>query len=130
VPPNATRRSRTRKTESAADRKARRSGSTGSGQRQVQRTKKDMCWQESYTARALHGNISSHPLEQSHQSVLSFLIGKIKPKKLAITACMRKFLTILNSMMKNNQTWNQNRITFRHSRCPLLLHLNLFCLTP
>ena len=36
------------------------------------------------------------------------LLAKGKPKKLAITACMRKFLTILNSMMKNNQTWNQN----------------------
>ena len=36
------------------------------------------------------------------------LLERGKPKKLAITACMRKFLTILNSMMKNNQTWNQN----------------------
>jgi transposase len=35
------------------------------------------------------------------------LLERGKPKKLAITACMRKFLTILNSMMKNNQTWNQ-----------------------
>ncbi|WP_417382274.1 IS110 family transposase [Gimesia sp.] len=39
------------------------------------------------------------------------LLEKGKPKKLAITACMRKFLTILNSMMKNNQTWDQNLIT-------------------
>lgn len=36
------------------------------------------------------------------------LLERGKPKKLAITACMRKFLTILNSMMKNNQTWDQN----------------------
>lgn len=36
------------------------------------------------------------------------LLEKGKPKKLAITACMRKFLTILNLMMKNNQTWDQN----------------------
>ena len=28
-----------------------------------------------------------------------------KPSKLAITACMRKLLTILNAMLKNNQTW-------------------------
>jgi len=39
------------------------------------------------------------------------LLERGKPKKLAITACMRKFLTILNSMMKNNQTWDQNLIT-------------------
>lgn len=35
------------------------------------------------------------------------LLERGKPKKLAIIACMRKFLTILNSMVKNNQTWNQ-----------------------
>tara|TARA_R110002095_G_scaffold150422_1_gene130008 strand:- start:93145 stop:93474 length:330 start_codon:yes stop_codon:yes gene_type:complete len=34
------------------------------------------------------------------------------PKKLAIRACMRKFLTTLNSMMKNNQTWNQISLYF------------------
>jgi transposase len=28
-----------------------------------------------------------------------------KPFKLAMTACMRKLLTILNAMLKNNQTW-------------------------
>ena len=28
-----------------------------------------------------------------------------KPKKVALTACMRKLLTILNTMMKNNTTW-------------------------
>ena len=30
-----------------------------------------------------------------------------KPKKLALTACMRKLVRILNAMMKNNQPWNQ-----------------------
>ena len=39
------------------------------------------------------------------------LLERGKPKKLAITACMRKFLTILNSMMKNNQTWNQHLLS-------------------
>ena len=29
-----------------------------------------------------------------------------KPKKLALTACMRKLLTILNCMLKNGQAWN------------------------
>lgn len=36
------------------------------------------------------------------------LLERGKPKKLALTACMRKLLTILNSMVKNNQTWEQN----------------------
>ncbi len=29
-----------------------------------------------------------------------------KPKKVAITACMRKLLTILNVMVKHNRHWN------------------------
>jgi transposase len=29
-----------------------------------------------------------------------------KPRKLAITACMRKLLTILNAMVRDNATWN------------------------
>ena len=28
-----------------------------------------------------------------------------RPTKLAITACMRKLLTILNAILKNDQTW-------------------------
>lgn len=29
-----------------------------------------------------------------------------KPAKVALTACMRKLLTILNTMLRNNQSWN------------------------
>ncbi|MFK8050414.1 MAG: IS110 family transposase, partial [Halioglobus sp.] len=31
-----------------------------------------------------------------------------KPKKLAIVACMRKQLTILNTMVKNGTEWDEN----------------------
>ena len=31
-----------------------------------------------------------------------------KPKKVAITACMRKLLTILNAMVRTNTKWNSN----------------------
>ena len=34
------------------------------------------------------------------------LLAAGKPKKLALTACMRKLLTILNSMVKSGQPWN------------------------
>ena len=34
------------------------------------------------------------------------LLAAGKPKKLALTACMRKLLTILNCMLKNGQAWN------------------------
>jgi transposase len=31
-----------------------------------------------------------------------------KPKKVALIACMRKLLTILNAMMRTSTTWQQN----------------------
>ena len=34
------------------------------------------------------------------------LLAAGKPKKVALTACMRKLLTILNAMVKNGQRWN------------------------
>jgi len=34
------------------------------------------------------------------------LLAKGKTKKVALVACMRKLLTILNSMVKNNTPWN------------------------
>jgi len=33
---------------------------------------------------------------------------KEKPFKVAITACMRKLLTIINTMIKNQTLWNEN----------------------
>ena len=36
------------------------------------------------------------------------LVEAGKPKKVALTACMRKLLTILNAMMRTNTTWRQN----------------------
>jgi transposase len=35
------------------------------------------------------------------------LLAAGKPKKVALTACMRKLLTILNAMMRTNTTWRQ-----------------------
>jgi transposase len=34
------------------------------------------------------------------------LVAKGKPKKVALTACMRKLLTILNAMLKHGTPWN------------------------
>ena len=36
------------------------------------------------------------------------LIAKGKKPKVALTACMRKLLTIINTMVKNNTAWNTN----------------------
>jgi transposase len=35
------------------------------------------------------------------------LLAAGKPKKVALVACMRKQLTILNTMMKNGADWNE-----------------------
>ena len=35
------------------------------------------------------------------------LLAAGKPKKVALTACMRKLVLIINAMLKNNQPWNQ-----------------------
>ena len=36
------------------------------------------------------------------------LLQKGKPKMVALIACMRKLLTLLNILVKTNQTWRQN----------------------
>jgi hypothetical protein len=36
------------------------------------------------------------------------LLAAGKPKKVAIIACMRTLLTILNAMMRTSTTWQQN----------------------
>ena len=38
------------------------------------------------------------------------LCAQGKPKKVAIIACMRKLLTIVNSMVKNKQKWGENKL--------------------
>jgi transposase len=46
------------------------------------------------------------------------LIKAGKAPKVAITACMRKLLTILNAMMKNQTPWRsltQNMLDMQHS---------------
>jgi transposase len=39
------------------------------------------------------------------------LVDRGKPKKVALTACMRKLLTILNAMVKNSTTWQPLRLS-------------------
>jgi transposase len=34
------------------------------------------------------------------------LVAQGKHKKVALTACMRKMITILNAMVRNNQEWS------------------------
>ena len=45
-----------------------------------------------------------------HNAVIKAFFARLtaagKPFKVAITACMRKLLTILNAMLKNNESWH------------------------
>ena len=38
------------------------------------------------------------------------LLAAGKPKKVALTACMRKLLVILNSMLKSRSPWSAERV--------------------
>ncbi|MBQ3350030.1 MAG: IS110 family transposase [Thermoguttaceae bacterium] len=38
------------------------------------------------------------------------LTGRGKEKKVAMIACMRKLLTIVNQMIRNNQKWGENKV--------------------
>ncbi len=40
-----------------------------------------------------------------------------KPKKVALTACMRKLLTILNSMIKYGSPWRDLSVAVTDSTC-------------
>jgi hypothetical protein len=65
---------------------------------------------------SIHGGIASqHRNSTSHSSrrnviIRAFdrrLVAAGKPKKVALIACMRKLLTILNAIMRTNTTWQQ-----------------------
>ena len=51
----------------------------------------------------------------SHNPVIREFYGRLvaagKPKKVALTACMRKLLTILNAMIKYGNSWSSNAAT-------------------
>lgn len=51
------------------------------------------------------GTLSAIRFNPAIRSFYNRLIEAGKAKKLAVTACMRKLLTILNTMMKNKTTW-------------------------
>jgi len=54
---------------------------------------------------AIMSTIQSNPrFKRDYQR----LVAKGKPKKVAIVACMRKMITILNSMVKNETIWDEN----------------------
>ena len=49
------------------------------------------------------------------QAFYQRLVAQGKPKKVALTACMRKLLTILNAIVRHNTPWDPHRLTLQHS---------------
>jgi transposase len=47
------------------------------------------------------------------------LLANGKEKKVALTACMHKLLTILNAMLKHNSYWSYNSAIFNNNTCIL-----------
>jgi len=72
------------------------------------RSGKRKCWGGRATVRTtlymatLSATTWNPPIKKFYQGLLS----RGKPKKLALTACMRKLLTVLNAMIKQNKTWD------------------------
>ena len=52
------------------------------------------------------GAVGSQPLQPGHKGLLPAPVVCRQAKKLALTACMRKLLIILNSMLKYGSSWN------------------------
>jgi len=59
----------------------------------------------------VHGGPRSHaPHNPTIEEFYERLVEAGKPKKVALVACMRKLLTILNSMLKyRTSSWSENR---------------------
>ena len=48
------------------------------------------------------------------KALYKHLLSKGKAKKVAIVACMRKLLICLNSMVRHDQKWDNNKVTIRY----------------
>ena len=48
-----------------------------------------------------------HPLQPGHPRVLPAPARRRQAAKVALTACMRKLLTILNAMVRSDPHWQQ-----------------------
>lgn len=69
------------------------------------------------TGGVVHEYLGGHPLQSGDSSVLPAPAGRREAKKVSLTACMRKLLTILNAMVKHQTKWQEVRsITGFHLR--------------
>ena len=83
-----------------------RGGPLQSGQRSPPRQAHCLGRQVPSLRRPIHGSVGGLSLEPSDPKIYQRLLATVNPKKLAITACMRKLLTMLNSMMRTGERWD------------------------
>jgi len=61
------------------------------------------------------GAINRRAVDEVLKAFAERLTAAGKPFKVVMTACMRKLLTILNVMVRDNQPWNPERIVCREN---------------
>ena len=102
----------TGRTGPQADSRPRWSGPHQQGQRDYERQTHRMGRPVAGEGDALHGNAGSHSLQPCGSgSSTRDSLRPARPSKVALVACMRKLLTILNSMVKSGQHWDPQTIT-------------------
>lgn len=57
------------------------------------------------------GTLRGRRFVQGGRAFYHRLLAAGKPKKLALVACMRKLLTMLNTMVRTDQRWSANHIS-------------------
>jgi hypothetical protein len=62
-----------------------------------------LCRQSSGSGQALHGHLDWYSLQSSYQSLLSAAHRQKQFEAVVIIACMRKLLTIINVMVRDNK---------------------------
>jgi hypothetical protein len=88
--------------------------------------------QTTHTNNTVFGDALCYTAQLSHEEVFyEKFVAQGKHKKVAITACMRKMMTILNKMVRNDQEWQMNHsrlytVNLPIHHCPMGIALACF----
>ena len=95
--------------EPQGDRRPGRSGALQQGQRTVQRQAYDVGRQEIGAQCPVYGHASGHTSQSGDQGVLRQAVRGGQGEEVALTAAMRKLLTIINIMVRDQTRWDPTR---------------------
>ena len=74
-------------------------------QRQLERQASHSRWSRTDTHGVVHGHAKCDSAQPGDQAFYTRLVENGKHKKVAITACMHKMITILNAMVRDDRAW-------------------------